>query len=220
MGYRVEKFVPGNIYHLYNRGVEKRSIFTDNHDRARLRTLLTYCLPRATIPSYSIYQRFKSKRLLVTPTASGKGLVDILCFCFMRNHVHLLVKENVEHGVSRYMQRLANSYARYFNVRHHRSGPLFSGPFKAVGIEGDEQFLHVTRYIHLNPYVAGIVTTPLAYAWSSLGEYLVSTTPRICHTELLASIMAPEEYKNFVSDHADYARELEDIKHLLIDGEP
>jgi len=117
------------------------------------------------------------------------------------------------------MQRLANSYARYFNVRHHRSGPLFSGPFKAVSIEGDDQFLHVTRYIHLNPYVAGVVKTPLAYTWSSLSEYIALGAPRICHTELLASMMTPSEYVAFMNDQADYARELEDIKHLLIDDE-
>lgn len=219
MGYRTEQFTPGNIYHLYNRGVEKRNIFIDNYDRLRFKKLLTHCLPRTILPSYSIVKRSKSEKPDPLPTPPGKGLVDILCFCLMRNHFHLLLKENTEKGISRYIQRLTNSYAKYFNVRYKRTGPLFSGPFRAVSVTGNDQFLHVSRYIHFNPYVAGIIKTPEKYRWSSLEEYLTPSAHTVCHPELLNSLLSPVQHKKFIGDHADYARELKEIEHLLVDSE-
>ena len=152
-------------------------------------------------------------------TKKRKGLVDILCYCLMDNHFHLLIRENIEKGTSVYMQRVLNSYAKFFNLSQRRSGPLFIRPFKAVLIDGDDYFLHVSRYIHLNPYVAHMIKNPLEYRWSSLLEYTQLTTRKSCHTLLLRSMVNTEEYKEFVLDYADYARSLADTQHLLIDYE-
>lgn len=217
MGSRYISFVPGEVYHICSRGVDQRLIFLDDHDRHRFLKLLHHCLPIGRIVSFSIAQRLKQPSCQV---AEGQGLVDVLAYCLMSNHIHLLLRENVDTGTTLYMQRLLNSYARYFNTRHHRTGPLFSGRFRAVSIDGDEQLLHVSRYIHLNPYVARIVRRPSAYRWSSLMEYI---NPGIvggrCHVSLLGSMMSPPEYQKFVVDHADYARTLGDIKHLLLEEE-
>jgi putative transposase len=151
VGYRYEEFAPGEIYHVCTRSVEGRDIFLSDVDRKRFLSLLIHCLPRGHAQSYSTAKRFKQR---LDRTSEGSGLVDIMCYCLMTNHAHLLLKENIEHGISGYMQKLLNSYARYFNVRRSRKGSLFAGPFRAVGIDGDEQLLHVSRYIHLNPYMA------------------------------------------------------------------
>ncbi len=214
MGYRIEVFAPGNIYHVFNRGVEKRRIFRDSLDRKRFVAVLSHCRPQDRVPSFSLVKRVQKQRQL-----SGQYLVDILCYCLMPNHFHLLLKENIEAGISHYMQKLLNSYSRYFNVRYKRVGPLFSGRFRAVGIEGDDQFLHITRYIHLNPYVAGLCNNPLSRAWSSLDEYMGKAPHGFCQTDLLLELVTPQDYKNFVVDHADYAKELEFIKHLALDDE-
>lgn len=222
MGYRQEQFAPGNVYHIYNRGVEKRDIFSNDHDRERFRILLLYCLPKEKIISYSTVKKVHNttnKKLPPQPTVTrpGQGLVDLLCFCLMGNHFHLLLHENSSGGISKYMQRVTNSYVRYFNTRHERTGPLFSGRFRAVRVAGDEPLLHVSRYIHLNPFVGHLVENPVDYPWSSLADYTGLATKTICHTNLIFSLLKPVQYKKFVTDYASYARDLADIQHLTLD---
>ncbi len=220
MGYRTVSFAPGNIYHICHRGVARQNIFTNKYERQRFLALLVYYLPHGYVVSYSLAKKqrgLKKWEIVSRGTPYNKGLVDLLCYCLMGSHVHLLLCENTERGISTYLQRVFNSYARYFNVRHERSGPLFTGRFRAVHIDGSDQFLHVTRYVHLNPYVAGMVDDPVIYQWSSLNEYVGVRKHNLCHTRLLGSLMKPGEYRGFVTDYANYARELESIKHLILE---
>ncbi|OGY31591.1 MAG: hypothetical protein A3C02_04690 [Candidatus Andersenbacteria bacterium RIFCSPHIGHO2_02_FULL_45_11] len=215
MGYRYVDFAPGEIYHIFTRGVEKRKIFLYDADRIRFLSLLIHCLPQGQIQSFSVAQKLKQKSEI---TSSGEGLVDILSYCLMNNHFHLLLKENIDHGISIYMQRLLTSYAMYFNKRSERSGSLFVHPFKAVLVDADEQFLHVTRYIHLNPFAAHLIKDPFEYRWSSLNECVSrSTNKPTCHPELLGEMIQKKEYREFVLDQADYEQSLDDNYHLLID---
>jgi hypothetical protein len=117
------------------------------------------------------------------------------------------------------MQRLLNAYAKFFNMSLQRSGSLFIRPFKAVLVDGDDYFLHVSRYIHLNPYVAHMNEDSLEYQWSSLRDYIQGAESKYCHTSLLRSMMGTQEYEGFVRDEANYARSLSDIQHLLIDND-
>lgn len=213
MGYRKHSFTPGGVYHIYNRGVEKRDIFLSDSDRIRFRALLLHCLPVGRNPSYSLLKNPERQK------QRGKKLVDVLCYCLMPNHFHLLLKETEDKGVSTYMQRFMNSYVRYFNTKQQRSGPLFAGPFRSVPITGDDQLLHVSRYIHLNPYVASLSDDPFTYAWSSLNEYVSSPKYRFCQIDLIKHMLKPAQHRKFITDYADYARELGDIKHLLHDDE-
>ncbi len=216
MAYRYDDLAPGEIYHICTRGVDRKKILCDKADHERCLALLKHCLPQGAIQSYSIAKRLKSEFELAH---SSEGLVDLLGYCLMDNHLHLLIKENIEGGTSLYMQRLLNSYAKYFNVRNERSGPLFTGRFKAVLVDGDEQLLQVSRYIHLNPYVAHMIKDPLGYKWSSLGDYIGTVTVKTCHTELISGIMDSGAYLSFVMDQVDYARSIEDTQHLLLDYE-
>ncbi len=178
--------------------------------------MMLHCLSREKVRSFSFALRFRQEFNL---TMSSEGLVDILCYCLMSNHIHLLVKENVSSGTSRFMQKLLNGYAKYFNMNQQRTGSLFTNPFHAVLINGDEQLLHVSRYIHLNPYIAHMTDKVLSYRWSSLAEYISNSNEPTCHTNLIHSLLKPQEYKKFVVDEAEYARSIADIKHLLIDND-
>ena len=215
MGYRYDDLSPDEVYHVFSRGVEKRKIFLDHTDRQRFLSLLIYCLPRGPSRGFAVSKRCKTENKL---TAEGNGLVDLLCYCLMDNHIHLLIRENIEGGTSLYMQRLLTSYSRYFNVRRDRSGSLFIHPFKAVLVEQDKQLLHVSRYIHLNPYVARMVEGIYEFEWSSLGEYASINCKRTCHRALINDIMSMREYRSFVEDEAGYARSITDLEHLLIDN--
>ena len=140
-----------------------------------------------------------------------------MCFCLMPNHFHFLVKQLKENGISIFVSQLSNSYTRYFNVKYNRVGPLFQGAFKSVRIETEEQLIHVSRYIHLNPVVSGIAKRPEDYRWSSYAEY-ITQAPFFCSIEEVISLFKiSQKYKKFVEDQIDYARTLEFIKHSLLD---
>lgn len=215
MGYRLDELTPGEIYHVYTRSVERKTIFRHNQDHQRFCALMLHCLPGGNIQSYSIALKFQ---IIPQRTDEGKGLVDILGYCLMSNHVHLLLKENQKGGISFYMQRLLKSYAKFFNMSEDRSGSLFVNPFRSVLVDSDAQLLHVSRYIHLNPYVAHMVDNIFKYPWSSLSEYVDAVKKSICHTSLIKSMLSPTEYSKFIIDEAGYARANYDAQHLLLDN--
>jgi len=132
-----------------------------------------------------------------------------------------LLKQTEEDGISSFIGILMNSYTRYFNTKNGKVGPIFQGRFKAVRVESDEQLLHLSRYIHLNPYSSHILNKPedlLNYYFSSFPEYLRKIKSNYCSKELvLGNFKSREKYKEFVFDQADYQRNLEKIKHLALE---
>ena len=144
----VNFFVPGEFYHVYNRGTEKRSIFLDNNDRNRFLSLLYLCNNRLPIHRSDFINTSLSD-LLVIPRE--KLLVDIGAYCLMSNHFHLLIREQIEGGISIFMQKISTAYTMYFNKYHERSGSLFQGRFKAEHLSTDNYLKYIFAYIHLNP---------------------------------------------------------------------
>ncbi len=137
----------------------------------------------------------------------------------MPNHFHFLIRQLKENGISKFMSQISNSFTKYFNTKYNRVGPLFQGAFKAVLIESDEQLIHVSRYIHLNPIVSGLVKNLEDYRWSSYLE-CIKPIDTFCSTNEILGFFTPDErkrYKEFVEAQIDYGRKLEKIKHQLID---
>lgn len=144
-------FVNNQIYHIYNRGVEKRVIFTNDKDRLRF----AHCLFdfNDTSPSVNNYY-YLNKYNEVGPDYIKKPrelLVELSAFCLMPNHFHLLIRQKIENGIVRFMHKLGTGYAMYFNKKHERVGSLFQGKFKAVLVNRDEHLNYLPYYIHLNP---------------------------------------------------------------------
>lgn len=138
----------------------------------------------------------------------------------MPNHFHLIVKQNIDGGIQKFMQKIQNSYTKYFNTIYKRVGPLVQGTFKAVPIESDVQLIHVSRYIHLNPYVSGITQDLDTYHYSSFPDFIGIKNGQLCNKELLLNFFKnSEDYKNFVIGNSDYAKEIEAMKHLLLEDE-
>jgi REP element-mobilizing transposase RayT len=149
---RTTQFAVGELYHIYNRGVDKRSLFTDAYDFWRF------------IDSVRILNQVE---LVVNlraaaggPKASLKGilptsapLVRIHTYCINQNHFHLLLEPLVDDGVQKFMHRIGTAYTNYFNEKYERSGSLFQGPYKAVHVSTNEYFLHLTSYITYNELV-------------------------------------------------------------------
>ena len=137
----------------------------------------------------------------------------------MPNHFHLLLKQHMDGGVSKFLALFQNSITKYINTKGKKDGHVFKGQFKAVRIEDDNQFLHVQRYIHLNPYTSYVVSTLedlYKYPFSSLPEFLENKTG-ICNKGVLKSFTGKFTYKNFLMNQADYQRKLGSIKHLLLE---
>lgn len=165
--------------------------------------------PKPKFSNFFKYQIFKPDL--------NKKIVDIICYCLMPNHFHLLLKQLKDGGISEFISKLTNSYTKFFNIKNNRVGPLLQGQFKAVLIESDEQLIHVSRYIHLNPLVSHLVKDLYQYEWSSWREYMGSIQEFCSKQDILAFFKSPEHYRKFVLDHADYAERLESIKHKLLE---
>ena len=232
MPYRITPLVNDNYYHIYNRGVEKRTVFSDKHDFDRFLQVLDYYQFAGPKPAFSNRLCLKENDFSLNPK-----IVEIVCYCFMPNHFHILIRQLKDGGISEFIRKVTNSYTKYFNTKNHRVGPLFQGAFKAVIIENDVQFIHVSRYIHLNPYTSELVQEVGSYPYSSYPHFIGTGSSKICVAEPILSQFKSNEdykrslkalpenefsssaYKEFVEGHADYARELEYMKHLLIEGE-
>lgn len=215
VAYRITPFTDQGFYHIYNRGVEKRHIYSIERDYQRFLESLYYYQFTGPKPPFSRKHLPAFQKL---DFSKNSKLVEIICYCLMPNHFHLLLRQTQEGGVQKFMQQTLNSYTKYFNTKHDRVGPLLQGAFKAVSIETDEQLVHVSRYIHLNPFVADLIKDLETYSYSSYPTYIGSDNHSLCHKEPVLSLFKnPDEYKKFVTDHSGYAKELELIKHLLLD---
>lgn len=203
----------GSIQHVFNRGVNKGEIFFEDKDYKRfLAVALHY---KSSNKKYSYETNLPNS----DDPVSSKVKVEVLAYCLMPNHFHFLLKEIESGGISSFLRRLSNSYAHYVNLKHERSGPLFGSRFKNVPIESDELLLHVSRYIHLNPLVSGLGKSLDDYRWSSYPGYLGPDDSLVDLGLIKGYFKTKEDYKNFVLDQAEYARELDRIKHLTHDLE-
>jgi len=221
---RPTPLVSQQIYHVFNRGIDGRITFSTKREYKRMINLINYYRHVNRTVSYSRFLELTDdiERDLVDKFSDNLEAVDIISFCLMPNHFHLLLKQLTENGIQKFLGDLQNSYTRYFNIKNKRKGQLFLGQFKAVLIESETQLLHVSRYIHLNPYSAEVVKSfeeLLVYPWSSLPEYLTADKSGICQK---SEILFPfknniEKYCQFLFDQKDYQRKLKSLDYLMLD---
>lgn len=213
MPYRTTVLATGEIYHVFNRGVAKMPIFNNKHDYNRLLETLYYYQFQGPKPQFSQLSRFKDFNF-----EKNKKIIEIICYCLMPNHYHLLIKQLEDNGISEFTSKVFNSYTKYFNTKHNRVGPLLQGQFKAVRIGYDEQFIHVSRYIHLNPITSFLVKDLRDYPWSSYHDFIGLQKDKLCNkSSVMAFFKSPKKYEKFVLDQVKYGQSLEIIKHLAID---
>lgn len=224
MPYRFTPLVDGEHYHIYNRGVARQPIFSSKKDYERFLLCLSYYrLNNLPCKLSRLLQIPKEERdpILQSLQKANDQIIEVVAFCLMPNHFHFLIKQIKENGISTLIRHIINSYTRYINKKNERVGPLFQGPFKAVHITSDEQLLHLSRYIHLNPLISLVIRDEnfIAYPWSSLQNYLYNRqqytfiNPKI----ILENFKSPTDYLKFIMDNADYAKELKQIKHLTFE---
>ena len=146
------QFVAEGIYHVYNRSVERRNIFVDDKDRFRFVHDLFEFNDSAPATNMNYRSRDASNgNAALFMKKPREKLVDILCFCMMRDHYHLLLQQRVDSGITEFMRKIGTGYTNYFNQKHQRIGPLFQGNFKAVHVVQEAHLQYLPHYIHCNP---------------------------------------------------------------------
>lgn len=209
---RATPFVNGEYYHVFNRGVMHIPIFTNTRDYEHFIRATRYYQLDGPKPRLSFFNPKKQS------LSKNKKIIKIVSYCLMPNHFHFLLQQIKDGGISEFVSKLSNSYTKYINTKYKRDGHLFQGSFKSVYVETNEQLLHLSRYIHLNPLIGNLVKEIESYRWSSFHEYTKGQILAICDQEIIIDQFRPrEKYKQFILDQVDYARQLERIKHLTLD---
>lgn len=224
MSKRIQPIITNQIYHIFNRGIASQPIFSSIKDYQRFFQVLDYYRFLSPDIRFSFYNRleFKEKQKYLEEMKQRKPLqVKIFAYCLMPNHYHFVLKEVEPNGIRKFIGNLQNSYAKYFNKRWGRNGSLFQEMFKTVRIENDELFIHVTRYIHLNPltnFVVKNVTELERYQFSSFPVYLGKTTCDFIDESLLLSYFPNrDKLRTFILNQADYQRKIHDLKYLTLE---
>ena len=207
MPYRGVEFAPGEHYHICFRGNNKQTIFRSESDYRRLLFLVTHLQSEENIQNIA--------RLLKESHQNGSWIVDgdllasiintryvaLEAFAFMPNHGHIAVKEEKEKGIVRYIQRVLNAYAKYFNTKYETVGHLFQGPYRATHIDDNDQLLYLSTYIHRNPReLPGMKEKEHQYQWSSYQDYLGENRfgDLLDRSLVLDQFDSSREYRDFV----------------------
>lgn len=208
-------------YHIYNRSIDKKLIFEQSKDLIRGLDLLNYYIYPQKI-SFAKYKKMSAvqRDLYKVSYLKQKPWVEIYAYAVMPNHYHLLLKQISDAGVSRFISNFQNAFARYFNIKNERKGFLFQGAFKVKKIEKDEIFLHISRYIHLNPLTSGLVNKEelLISALTSLPIYIGNDNHQydfVNTSFILGSFASNSSFEKFVFNQVDYQKTLKQIKDDL-----
>jgi len=188
------KITDGEFYHIYNRGVDKRNIFSDQEDVDRFfQSMIEF---NTLEPIRSIYENsfIKEKK-------SGKDniLVDFVAFSLVENHFHFILKQVSEKGIEKFMQRLGNGYTKYFNNKYKRTGSLFQGKYKAKHVDANNYLLHLSVYVNLNQKVHQLGhSVSKLHLYSSWEEYNGALNNKICKKDIiLGQFNNNKEYVSF-----------------------
>ncbi|MDP3724565.1 MAG: transposase [bacterium] len=204
--YTIKPDIDNGIYHVFNRGVEKRPIFLDSMDEGVfLSYLQTYLLPKdekqlrqfLTDPSVSSKQKDRILRELQLNNFAKK--ITLLAYCLMPNHFHFLLEQKQAGFMEEFIRSLSVRYVMYFNKKYRRLGGLFQGVYRGVLVERDDYFLHLTRYIHQQARGRP----------SSYGDYLGLTKTAWVHPErileLLRTAYPGTSYAQFMGEPKDFS---------------
>lgn len=207
-------------YHVLNRGTLGFPIFKTKSDYWRFIKLCKYYSLTGSKQTFSIFNRKPLKKQEKFYKKNSLSQVKIVSYCLMPNHFHFLLKQKLKSGIMNFIRLVSNSYAKYFNVKYNRKGPLFEGRFRCVLVNSEPQFNHTSRYIHLNPYSAKLVNSfadLTEYQYSSFFEFCNPDSKlKLCENkQALKMFKTKKRFMKFTFDQADYQRSLQDIRREI-----
>ncbi len=190
MPYRKVVLMAGYYYHIYNRGVNREPIFFRQENwRYFIELVRRYFQPMAA---------------------------DIVAYCLMPNHYHLLALLKTNQFSHEVMQPFSLAYTKSINRQEDRVGPLFQGPFQALLVDREEYLLHLSRYIHSNPVSAGLVSRAEEWQYSSYRDYIGMRDGTLPKPEtVLSQFDSRLAYRRFVEAYTNDG--VKAIEHLILD---
>lgn len=210
MARNVEIFVD-EFYHIFNHGNGDRLIFLDDSDKKRFIALLylANCNEPINFEDIEKGQEFDFDR--------GETLVSLGAYCLMDNHYHLLVKEKIDGGISKFMQKFSTAYTMYYNKKHFKRGSLFEGRFRVKHLDGDAYLKYIFAYIHLNPVKMiqskwkeigltnrdDVVAFLNKYRFSSYLDY-------VSEERLENKILDPSQFPEYFKNKEEFVEEMDD----------
>lgn len=218
------------LYHLLNRGVDKRDIFMDDRDYLRFVHDL-WEFNDAEKTSHAIHT-FKHLDLRTPnfPKKARSTIVSVHGWCLMKNHYHLLVSEKTEGGITKFIRKLNIGYAMFFNEKYKRQGTLFQGRTKKIHINSDAYFMHILNYVHFNPldyfaparaWRARNIANPrqahgylMKYRWSSYLDYCGKKNfPSVLTTDVFHE--SSVKFREHIFDYAGTNHEILPVQFRL-----
>ena len=192
-----------SYYHIYARGNAKQNIFLESTDQDYFIHLLSRYL--SIKQSENIYGR---------PYPHYRKEINLLAYCLMNNHFHLLIYQNEPGNMAKFMSSIMTSYSRYFNLKYKRTGALFETRYRAARIEDQRYLEHISRYIHLNP------KEWQNYEYSSLRYYFETDLPEWLNPEKITEMFDNQkQYLKFLKDYEGHKTMLQGIKRELADSQ-
>ena len=208
----IKTYVENGYYHVYNRGVEKRLIFQDQQDyHVYLGCLKEYLSPKAekelsdrlSAAGASQEEKYLTRKLLALNNFHDD--ITLLAYCLMPNHFHFFLKQKSAGALDRFMRSMSTRYVSYFNRKYNRVGPLYQSRYKAVLINSEAQYLHISRYIHKQAIALQVTGSPQP---SSFPDYIGKRGTSWVHPEeileFFSDAVQPWTYERFVEDWDDW----------------
>ena len=197
----VKQFEPESMYHVYNRGNNKRQIFLDKQDYSVFLSFLKYAL--LSVEEFSAREQvdkdvisnaaqFNLRRLRLSKE------LELVSFCLLPNHFHLQLYQFSENAITRLMRSVMTGYVLYFNKRYDTSGSLFQGTYKAVKVNSEPYWQHLSRYIHLNAEDVGADFR--YYDYSSYKYYAQLAKADWVNPEKGLCDLSLEDYEKYIVD--------------------
>jgi len=211
---RRAEFTNNEYYHIFNRGVDKRTIFADKRDVDRFyQSMIEF---NTLEPIGSIYENsFRKSPLGSFAPKLQKKIVDFTCYCLNPNHYHFILSPLIDKGIEKFMHKIGGGYTNYFNEKYKRSGSLFQGVFKAIRIDSNEYLLHLSAYINLNNKVHSLGSEAPKSSWK---EYITDSKENFCNKKIiLEQFKNNTEYKKFAEDSLVDIKQRKDIGKLLLE---
>jgi len=221
-------FIVDGYYHIYNRGTDKRVTFQDEQDYQRFIALLYLCNSTFAVDLRGYFSEGSTFGEIFTLNR-GERIVDFGAYCLMPNHIHLILHELIEGGISLFMQKLSTGYTQYFNKRNKRTGALFQGRFQSKHADTDEYLKYLFAYVHLNPIKLidpgwkekGITDLQkskeflIEHPYSSYQDFIGKIRPErvILNAEAFPEYFKTErDFEEFIHDWIAYNKEFMDEK--------
>lgn len=222
-------FANDEYYHIYNRGVDKREIFSSAQDYNRF--LISMNLLNDTNDGLMIewrdYQKNNPRNSFSDFLSFLKGtfgkrerLVDIVTYCLNPNHYHFILRQITNKGIERFLHKLGTSHTKYFNKRHKRSGALFQGVFRSILIDSNEYLLYLSAYVNKNNFIHGYNKSG-QWEYSSLYHYIGKRKDALINGEkiILGQFNGNkgQQYTKFLDKNALYLKQKKELKHFLLE---